>query len=969
MLALLAGVAVLVALFLFLDEGARSSGAATSSEPGVDGTRTPKGGDHDERGSARPDVDDASSLRTATLGGLVRSEDGQPIANAEVCAWHAIAQAPPRCAKTGADGRYQIDAVPRSVIMSASAVGFVPSHRPVGHEHGRVLTRDGADRTGLDFTLERGGVALAGVVNDVFGGPIEGAIVTVVLDAESRGADLVDPRSVPLRAISDADGRFTIPTRRGGWVLTAHALGYADARTATVTPGPTITIAMVPEATLSGIVVEAGTDRPVPGARITLRAWHGGAPVDRSVGHADDDGHFRITGLMPGRYRPGATHGTMFGTASRSIAIDLAQSIDDVRIEMTVGATLSGRVLVSPTDAPCTGGNVRLVDAASDEQRVEAIANDGTVELEGLVPGRYEVSVACDDHSSAKTSRSLEIAIGTNDVTWHVEAGHTVRGLLLDSNGVGRSGHVTAFAAAGNGDGLMHTAEADDDGKFAILGLAEGPHSLAANLGEGTQVSKTIDVSASLGEVELRLPPSATLVGTVTRGSKPVGNAQLHARSTGDGGTVFAGLGAARTDDEGKYAFEDLPPGPYEIRVVDQTAAALATSNVTLTAAGETLDFALPETAAIIGIVLDANGKPVPDASVNAIDASALSNVDDRADALRGAQHSLPVVTDAEGAFTIPDVDPRATFTVLAQRRGGGQAIVDGVHPKRRVVLRMSGLGDVVGTVESATTITALSVALHRVDGYSALRESFSVGGGGFTFTRVPPGTYDVVAIARQGRARGRVEVTATKTARVGLVLEPNRTFRGRFVDAHTGAPLPQVYAVVTDEDGEVADLAAKAERLIATRPDGVLSDAEGRFTLHDVPSRTARLFAFGADFGAGLPDILEFMVVPAGAETNEVVDIPLVRRNDEAIRGAALGVTLDAPMFCVDTPRVSELGASAAAGVRVGDEIVAIDGHDTTGYHCYLARGLMQATVGARIELTLGRGGVVGLVAAAPAG
>src|SRR5262249_28940363 len=144
--------------------------------------------------------------------------------------------------------------------------------------------------------------------------------------------------------------------------------------------------------------------------------------------------------------------------------IDLAESIEGVRIEMTSGATLSGRVLVSPTDTPCTGGGVRLVDAASDEQRVEAIADDGGVELEGVQPGRYEVTVSCDDHSSAKTSRSLEIAAGTNEVTWYVEAGFTVNGKLVDAEGVGKRGYVSAFAAAGNGDGLVHTAEADDRG-------------------------------------------------------------------------------------------------------------------------------------------------------------------------------------------------------------------------------------------------------------------------------------------------------------------------------------------------------------------------------------------------------------------------------------------------------------------------------------------------------------------------
>lgn len=961
-----AAVAVLVLLFMIVCNTATPSDASSASEPPAISAQSKPGDDAKTHDGAQVSIGDPTSIRSTTLGGQVRGTDAQPIAGAEVCAWPATVFGPPRCSKTAADGRYQIEAVPRSVIMSASAVGFVPSHRPSGHEHGRVNTH-GDDRSGLDFTLSRGGIVMVGVIVDVFGGPVEGAMVTVLLDADTRGANLVDPRSSPLRAISDAEGRFTVPTKRGAWVIKASAAGYADARVVALTPGPTVAIAMMPEATLSGTVVEAGSDRPVPGARITLRSWVNGLSFDRIGGYADDDGHFRITGLTPGRYRPGATKGEMFGTASQSFAVDLAESIDDVRIEMTAGATLSAHVRVSPDDVPCTGGNVRIADAASDEQRVEAIASDGAVEIEGLLPGRYEVSVSCDGHSSAATDRSLELMPGTNEVTWHVDRGITVRGKLLDADGTGRRGYVVMFAAAGNGDGLLHNAEAGDDGGFAVEGMSVGPHSLAASLSDGAQVSKTIDVSPTLGEVELRLPPSASLVGNVTRGSKAVGDARLRARPTGKDAQVFAGLGVTRSSDDGSYVFDDLPPGPYEVSVVDETEAALATAKVELAIGGTTFDFVLPQTADLVGVVLDAAGKPVPDASVTALVSTALSSVDARADALRSATRSTPVVTDADGAFTIVGVDERATFTVLAQRRGGGQALSDGVHPNRPVTLRMSGLGDVVGTVESPTAITGLSVALHRVDGYSALRESFSVGSGNFTFRRVPPGTYDVVAIARQGRARGRVEVSATKTARVSLVLEANRTFRGRFVDPRTATPLPEVYAVVTDEDGEVADLTMKAERLIATRPDGVLSNAEGHFTLRDVPSRTARLFAFGADFGDGLPDILEFLVVPAGAETNTIVDIPLVRRNKAALMGDPFGVTLAVPMFCTDTPRVSKVvGAAAAAGIRVGDEIAAVDGHDVTGTHCYLAAGLMRATPGMRVELTLGRGEVVPLLARA---
>ena len=55
-----------------------------------------------------------------------------------------------------------------------------------------------------------------------------------------------------------------------------------------------------------------------------------------------------------------------------------------------------------------------------------------------------------------------------------------------------------------------------------------------------------------------------------------------------------------------------------------------------------------------------------------------------------------------------------------------------------------------------------------------------------------------------------------------------------------------------------------------------------------------------------------------------------------------------------------------AAAGVRVGDTITAVDGKDVAGWRCYLVFGLLSAKADTSIQLTLGRGDTVMLTAVA---
>lgn len=906
-------------------------------------------------------------LREGSIAGIVRDDAGAAIGGAWVCASRDT-HASPACETADVRGHYRIalrDAAPHRVY--ASAAGFVPAFAMQGPRPATIVLAADEARTGVDIVLAHGGVEVRGVVTDVLGGAVEGASIAIVVPREAMDVAESWRIGAPAHARSDDEGRFVAWAQPGSWSVHARAPGYADAVQHVDVPRGTIEIAMVPEASLAGVVVAREGGAPVARARIVLRDWKNGAPADRTVGYSDDEGRFRIGALAPGRYRPLALLDTLHGEAPRSYTLELAESIDDVRIELVESATVLGSVVVASSSTPCAGGFVRLVDAASENTLVAAIAVDGQVTFEGVLPARYDVVVGCEGHSSEHTERVLPIdGPGAHHVTWQVEAGRTVRGRVLDDAGQPKAARIVAFTASGAGDGLARVGVAGADGRFEMQGFATGPHAFSASAIEGGEAEATVDVDRDLVEVELRMVASARLSGTVRRDGVGLAGVRVEARSVERGRSFRRTV----TDDDGAFHFDAIAPGSHIVRALDDAEVRLDERPVELVAhQASSVELVAPATASIRGVVLDADGSPVADAVISALASTALSSEDQRAEALRersAAGSKGAVLSDAEGRFTLQGLVASTSYTVVAQRRGGGLARAAQVATGADVELRMHALASVRGKVSGSATVTALSIELRRTDAGTRLRESFALGNGAFAFDKLAAGSYEVIAVAREGRGQASVELVEGREAEVAITLVENRTLRGRFVELGSGAPLADVVAVVGDDAAGPTEQAAKAEQLLQTRPAGLLSNGDGHFTVPDSPSATIHLLAIAADVAGGAPSVVEFIVIAPSDGEDGLLEIPLVRRR-EGPEGE-LGVALEIPMYCSDTPTVSRVDASVPSqDVHVGDEVVAIDGHDVTGRRCYLARQLMAAAPGATVKLSLARGVEVELRASAP--
>jgi hypothetical protein len=99
--------------------------------------------------------------------------------------------------------------------------------------------------------------------------------------------------------------------------------------------------AQQPVASLQGVVMEAGSTIPVPKATVELGNF-GGTAV--AVTRTDSEGKFYIPNIAPGRYRIVVSHSGHVNAKYESLTLTPGQRADNIRIEMTRGGAISGRI-------------------------------------------------------------------------------------------------------------------------------------------------------------------------------------------------------------------------------------------------------------------------------------------------------------------------------------------------------------------------------------------------------------------------------------------------------------------------------------------------------------------------------------------------------------------------------------------------------------------------------------------------
>jgi protocatechuate 3,4-dioxygenase beta subunit len=218
-------------------------------------------------------------------------------------------------------------------------------------------------------------------------------------------------------------------------------------------------------------------------------------------------------------------------------------------------------------------------------------AEDGSFVLEDVPAGRWMVEAFAPGFQAGSAAA---VTVGEGDASDAVEVrltkGGAVSGRVLESR-TGRpildatvriepSGgerRMGMMRMGGEGDDETST---DADGRYELTGLAPGSWVLTASHPEWSESTTSVEVKDAPASADVRLGRGGSIGGTVLGGARPVAGAQVTLSPAGEsgmrmGGFMGGGEQSALTDEGGRFRFDRLNPGRYQLSAAlrDQTSA------------------------------------------------------------------------------------------------------------------------------------------------------------------------------------------------------------------------------------------------------------------------------------------------------------------------------------------------------------------------------------------------------------
>lgn len=385
-----------------------------------------------------------------------------------------------------------------------------------------------------------------------------------------------------------------------------------------------------------------------------------GTPSGQIAGQSDAAGQFVVAGLPSGRYAISASEGI------DPVTVAVSESdVADVRVVAPPQGQLGG-VVVDEEGAPRRDASVELfADRGVSIMQVAVTRSDddGRFALFGVKPGDYVVRAP----AGPVLGDAWGGEPGPDDVRARVEprAPAEVRLTLAAPRGQIRgqvSGHdgqpapdayivarrdVPDDASESVHDVMRygtaeHMARSDASGAFTVGGLAAGTYTLWVHRGGG--VGGVFRDRVAVGsKVALTLPATFTAAGRLANGATSEFTLRVQGQDNG------VSHQETFSDTGGRWAFEGLPPGTYEIHA-DQVERrgwlVLTLTDHSL----EDLVLSVGKLGAIRGTVLDASSRsPLGGVAVK------LALPGQR---LRFASWAMETGTDESGRFEIADLPP-----------------------------------------------------------------------------------------------------------------------------------------------------------------------------------------------------------------------------------------------------------------------------------------------------------------------
>lgn len=791
------------------------------------------------------------------LTGLVQSSTG-PLAGAVVSVQSAEEGDAEfsTTVRSGGDGRFVVEALtPGRYSVSATAAGHLP-----GVRRGVEVSAD----TSVTLALEAGGHPLRGTISDVTGGPVEAAAVR--LTPLSGIAAL--RRDDSFATLSDDEGAYVVHVPPGRYRMEAAHEDYAaEHRTVEVGPGAqSQDFELVPMGVIEGVVKEESSGAPVPGARVV---WERERQVTMMPGHrmampagggmvkADSAGHFRIRGLPPGAITLSARASARLTEQPTVVALSMAEHVSDADVFVTKAHDLRGRVVASDdSEEGIAGAEVRLLKDARNAPRAQT-DKEGYFVLEGVAAGPTMLLATASGW--LPSSPPVGVDAGADDeVTIALTRAPTIIGRVEPPMEAEITTELRAEAmemGMGMGPGIFMmgndaSTRSDAEGNFELGPAKPGRTVVVARVADGRAGETIVEVGPEgATDVVVQLQPRATVTGVVRntsgtvvaqavvllREQKAPGAPTM--RLTVNGRDVGSAMGASTED--GRFEIGGVAAGTYEITVTDRYGEAMAVQGAATLTVPEGAEAATADVmvdahdGVIAGVVLTADGDPVPDVWVQAALLPKMEAGpgpgDDGQEGTRsemrmivedgsGSSSRPPVLTDDDGRFEFVGLRD-ADYELTAEAGGGQQRVTAVGRPGDNVKLELADLA----TVEGAVTLDGQPLESFgvRVEGPTSRSMQVRDPSGHFEIGRLDPGTYTLVVTAPDGSGRAEVTLAAGETATKNIVLEHDLKVRGRVVDAEGNPVQGAMVAIGGGEGGQVSIEHNGDEPMPSTDEDG----------------------------------------------------------------------------------------------------------------------------------------------------
>jgi RNA polymerase sigma factor (sigma-70 family) len=536
------------------------------------------------------------------------------------------------------------------------------------------------------------------------------------------------------------------------------------------------------------------------------------------------------------------------------------------------------------------------------------------------------------------------------------EAG--VRGRVINwSTGDGVAGAELTFARP---DGSVLTVTAGAGGGFAVpaddrtytLAAAEAAGFLPyAPAWQHSPVRLVPRPELQVAGFTIYLFPAVDYHGTVVDATgAPVAGAAVRMLGAATGEQALAPLPTAWvTDARGLFTFHAPDDTVFEATAGARVGRARLDGDVALTHRMTIrLDRRAAADRALAGVVVDERGAPIDGALVRAeptlpagADAAA------RAAAQADARAVAFATSDEHGRFTLGDLDD-GPHDVIASADGLAAVTLPAVAGDRPLRIVLPAGAALTGQVRGGdgAAVPVFTLLIYRVRGVErALVAARSVVDGEGRF-REPalPGAYELVATAPGWAASA--PTTATPDRDVTITLAAGAHVRGTVVSRATGAPLAYARVVREARGGGASAAPANA---------GTVTDADGRFELTGVPAGPVALFVAA---GEHHPRITAGLVATDGATLGPLtIDLaPLAPGEAPTLELVGIGVKLGGDADALRVDGVIAGGGAEAAGLQLGDRIVAVDGQpvDALGLDGAIAR--IRGAAGTRVRLLVVR-------------